>query len=394
MITIHVDFNSTFHGTDRLGKREWPPSPARLYSALVAGCHNAQLADSVSDAIHGALRKVESSEAPEIFTSSYRRPDTEWTSAFVTRKPPSSTVKGSFTDLSKMKEKTPAWLPEPLLATRVSYLIKVPEEHAEVLDKAAAAVGYFGTSMDGCTMKVVGGDESSKAEESQRWVAVDNTDGPVRTWQPGFGAGLDARFEAEQRVGAHVPTVPARQVSYLWDHRDPRNPEISGWMSLTLDRTIPDTRKISSSMDRVRSVAGNGGEVFPLVNADPEHGNGALMGVAVRGLPAAARLLQEESLGLRYDPADRRVWTRLDSYFAASQWWRTAVPIYGPADRTVAAAYLGAVLEPHGPEVTNSKGFVTSGFFCFWDRLVAEWALGESCPQVLVWRGGEQLNRG
>ncbi|WP_151549308.1 MULTISPECIES: type I-G CRISPR-associated protein Csb2 [Corynebacterium] len=341
MITIHVDFNSTFHGTDRQGKREWPPSPARLYSALVAGCHNAQLSDSTTEAIRAVLREVERSASPDIFTGQYRLPEADWTDAFVAKKPSGLPRKSaSVGQLTKMQAKRAARLPEPVLATRVTYVVDVSSEHAELLDKAAAAVGYFGTSMDGCIMKVVEGDDSGAVENAQRWVGVENPAGQVRTWQPGFGAALDKRFEEEHQLGAHVPTVPARQVSYLPDHRDPQNPDNDGWIPLTFNRTVKDTRRISASVDHVRSVAGCDGDVFPLVNADPEHGNGALMGVAVRGIPAAHRLLQDENLGLRYDPADRRVWTRLSSYFAVSQRWRTAVPIYGPADRTVAAAYL------------------------------------------------------
>lgn len=42
MITIHVKFlDSMFRGRDFQGEPEWPPSPARLFSALVAGAANA-----------------------------------------------------------------------------------------------------------------------------------------------------------------------------------------------------------------------------------------------------------------------------------------------------------------------------------------------------------------
>ena len=36
-----------------------------------------------------------------------------------------------------------------------------------------------------------------------------------------------------------------------------------------------------------------------------------------------------------------------------------------------------AVHEPHGPEVTNSKGFVTSGFSLFGGRVVRKLTVGE-----------------
>lgn len=346
MITVAVDFDRTFHGTDLAGRREWPPAPARLFAALVSGCHNAMLGEQTC-AVLDCLRSIEGSPAPVIVTGPIALPDRETTEAYVAAKPLAAKGSATAKELRKMHGRTKVHSPEPVLATSVRYCIDADID-AELLDAAARGVSYVGTSTDTCTVQVSAGVADVSAGDV-RWAPVPDPVGRNRSWFPGLLDLLDARFEVQRRESVTVPVRQDQRVSYVVDVQVPG--QETGMVPLAFGRPVRDSRQISTVMERVTAVVG--GDVLPLVHADVRHGDGTLLGVAVWGVEAASKALAASALGLESDPADRRMWMGLDRYFAAASVWRTALPVYAPADRAVASDYLAYLADRAGCELVS-----------------------------------------
>lgn len=348
MLTIHVDFDHTFHGTGHSGSREWPPAPARLYAALVAGCHNGCHSPQETARMRDALLILEGSPPPVIFEDDAQLPDREWTAGFVAAKPISAKVTATAKELRKMRGKTSAWIAEPVLASRVSFVIEADSEIVDLLDLAAAGVSYLGTASDSCAISVEAGDPDFPSR-ARRWIPMEDGAGASRTWYPGLGLALDRRFEMQGSLShdqqrAFVPPVPDHRLSYV--RIAARQTAETAFVPLGRDAGMKDTRRIESLLRQVRDLAGE--DAFPLVHADPVHGDGSLLGVAVRGLEAARAIQSETGLGLAYDPADRRRWMQIERYFASAPRWRTALPVYAPAQRAVAADLLAYFAQESG----------------------------------------------
>ena len=340
MIEIAVDFDRTFHGTDPLGFREWPPAPARLLAALVAGCHHG-VPQAGIPAVRAALRDLERCDAPVIVTGPAVMPDGEWISGFVAAKPSDTRPSVNAKALSRMRDRSSARMAEPVWATSVRYQV-IGITDPELLDYAAAGVSYLGTSQDGCTLRVrdqclLPGDDET------RWVAHRDPSGSNRLWYPGLIDALDHRHRAEQD-GSWSQTVPDVRARYVPDLA--RMVDHPGWIPLGFEHRMRETREVRTVLSRLTEEVGD--EILPLVNADPTHGDGALLGVAVRGVPNAQRAMVDTTLGLRFDRFDRRSWMRLDRYSGPSVLWRTALPVYAPADRAVAVDYIDVIAQAQG----------------------------------------------
>lgn len=359
MITVHVDFDHTFHGRSPGRKVEWPPAPARVLAALLAGCYNACLPPEQTQRVREGLEEVEKSNAPVVYTEAYNRPTgggPDQVVSYTRGKVGATDNKGKWLPEVAIKFATYNH-PMPVVATRVSYLVDVNEELAECLDVAAAAVSYLGTSVDSCSITVVPGADLMDAG-AHRWEPVRVGQGDNRGWYTGLCAELDNIYRAENGTGALAFTRSDVPLTYrcFWGTDDLLEGE---YVVLRREYSLRATRFIDGELNRLRGVVR--GELLPLVNADPVHGNGALMGVAVRDIEDAMRLLNSETgvqgRGVGYEMAeqDSRWWLRVHNYVGPASTWRTVLPVYAPTSPKVAGDYLAYCAAEAGARLVSYR---------------------------------------
>lgn len=261
-VTVHIDLIShTFRGRAACQQRSaWPPSPARLVGALLAGAHTLPGADPDSpsgqcQAARKALSTLTAAPLPMIVTPAppvemadndltWYAPDHPVGNLFEKPKKNTSSGQVSVTDdgrksakvLRKVvspptgmdasnkqpKTRTVSQLP---LGTRVTYVIAAEIADGEQLDAlraAAQAVPYFGASCDHAVVTV--GRDDCTVDELQ-----ENLRDGEQVWVAATGRG---------RSGSTIRGWSAATVEFFDDiHRDGGTPAAA-------DARVPETRYV------------------------------------------------------------------------------------------------------------------------------------------------------
>ena len=255
ILRIHADFlgTATFSGHTPSGAPEWPPSPARVFSALVAGAGASRT--PVQDA---ALRVLESTATPLIIAADGLKPGPR-IPHFIARENVATPVKGNV-DKEKQQKLLGARLNESsqlptgtggetspfgdhvVVADGVDYIIRITDELpgdeagmlAATLDDIAAQVTYLGRSTDQASLTVtdvtdtVGGGEphlvhgfaASLVGRTRRvvWVPSSHPRSLLSGWTPGLLSALDTRHTGELNGAVYphpaylTPQIPYRPV--------------------------------------------------------------------------------------------------------------------------------------------------------------------------------------
>ncbi|MBN6777579.1 type I-U CRISPR-associated protein Cas5/Cas6 [Pseudoclavibacter alba] len=342
MIDIRVDFESTFHGRDIDGNLEWPPAPARLFAALVAGCHGQLLGEAATRSMRQALCSLESAPAPTVFSAPVSLPRVIAHQAYGSSRPRALKAINK-TEFKQTSGKPEFALPNPVRATSLIYRAECPTSLFGELDRAAEGVAWFGTSADGCAIRVMATPpHDSIPAHWQRWVPSPDPAGSSRSWFPGLLHALDVRFAGlSSGAGVDLPTPHGQRLRYFKSHRLDAN--VLEWVPLTFETKSPPSEAIHESMEAMRSLVK--GAIFPLVQGDSEYGRGQWLGVAVRDLDDVHRLLALPQYGLTYDADDQRVWTQPSRYEGPAQRWRTVTPWYGPVHYEAATAWANVICD-------------------------------------------------
>lgn len=350
MIDIRVDFESTFHGRDIDGNIEWPPAPARLFAALVAGCHAQVLDGAATRSMRLSLCDLESTPAPTIFSAPASVPRITAHQAFGSSRPRilREINKTEYKQASGRSEFT---LPNPVRATSLVYRVEASATLAAELDRAAEGVAWLGTAADGCTIRVTPTPpHDSIPAHWQRWVPCPDPTGPSRSWFPGLSRALDVRYEGlTSGTGVDLPTPHRHRLRYRKSHRP--DASVLGWVPLTFEMKSQPSEVIHESMQVLRSAVE--GSIFPLVHGDSECGRGQWLGVAVRDLGDVDRLLALPKYGLTYDADDQRVWTQPSRYEGPAETWRTVTPWYAPAHFQAATAWAKQVCQEQSARLAS-----------------------------------------
>lgn len=198
--TIHL-LHSVIHGRADGGEPEWPPSPLRLFQALVAaaaGCWNErqQLGHAVD-----ALRWLEPLGPPEIVAPSGVASEVR-TQFYV----PDNTAdlivpqfkKGIMDAMPKRTEKVVR--PTHVSGEAVHYLYPLPPEgcpHEEVLKAAARSITHLGWGIDmvAADARVISQEEADKLP-GHRWRVVESGGVPLRVPKTGTLEDLIRKHEA------------------------------------------------------------------------------------------------------------------------------------------------------------------------------------------------------
>lgn len=352
MLYFEIHFDQGFSGSTRQGTREWPPSPSRVFSALVAGSVRA------GGIAHDALRQLEKTPPPTIATSTAHLPENETLQLYVptkssvppssSSKPPIKVVKDSVSELRMgVKERL------PLIAERVVYSVDAPEELSSILDQAAAEISYIGTSTDTATVRVTT-DEPEHLDVLERWIPLSNPTGASGSWREGYLDALELRHTQLQAGALYSPHAFAAPLTYVRGTAPTPDADQNNWIPLVFERMKNDSSQIQPWQQRVSVAAGTDPvDVIPLVFGDRVHGRGQLFGFAVRGLTAVQSVISEADLGLFYNAYDQRVWASLVPYFTPSTRWRSVVPIYAPRDFPLACDYLDLLAEQAGLTISS-----------------------------------------
>lgn len=246
LVTINISFYGaqTFGGHTPGGGTEWPPSPARLFSALVAGAGSKR-----TDAQEEALASLQSAPAPLIIaarklTPSARLPhfvsrgtsSDQWASS--DRKPVSvprnklvKLLGSRLTSEASMEiadgrtgggGEAPAFGDSVVVTDGVDYIVELPDRNGsdavDALNAAADRVGYLGRSTDTATISVqVLPDDGSNGGAHAHATALAATTHRVawvrsggrgsvttRGWYPGLLSALDAVHRGET-TGSRLP---------------------------------------------------------------------------------------------------------------------------------------------------------------------------------------------
>lgn len=374
--------NATFHGAQTFsghtpgGDSEWPPSPARLFSALVAGAG--------ADRTHAqeeALTALQNAPAPLIVAARNMTPSTrlphfvsrgvssdQWasTSGKPIGVPRNKLVKllgsrlTSAASLEIADGKTggggeaPAFGDSVVVTDGVDYVVKLSddadEETVAALNAAADRIGYLGRSTDTATVNVQKIPEHEQSGNAHKyatslaasthrevWVHTGGRSAiSTRGWFPGLLSALDAVHKGETS-GERLP-----HPSYLapqWGYRIAIEvPAETAALVAHLDTPLTG-RSIGRLMERMPShatvlVAPGRDTVYASASHIYTSGTTADIGERIDEL---ADILADTNGGLDFDWDD--VLPRLVSrYIGESEQWFSAVPISCPGPAKYAAA--------------------------------------------------------
>lgn len=381
ILRIHVEFlgTATFSGHAPSGAPEWPPSPARVFSALVAGAGASRT--PTQDA---ALCTLESTAAPVIISAGDLKPGPR-IPHYINRADVAVPATGRvdqvlqrrllgarLSEVSQMPvgtggEATP-FGDHVVVTDGVDYLIRVTDEHTSMeadalssaLDEIAAQVTYLGRSTDQASLTVtdvtdtVGGEEphllhgfaASLVGETGRvvWVPSARPRSVLSGWTPGLLSALDVRHAGELEgavyphpayltpqiyyrpvVGGVAPAQTSIAVAHLED-------PLTGLKAGRLLDIIPTGACAmfapggsDSTRSRVAHVAVTGD-----ANTLPER------------MEALDTALRSEAYDFEWDP-DVPVLAR--HYLSGAVSWSTVVPASGFGPAAYAAAVFAADIE-------------------------------------------------
>lgn len=304
--TIRANEGGSVAGANDRRLPEWPPSPARLFAALVSGGgtgeHNRIGTDDEE------LRKLERATPPLIAASSLDSA-------------PASRLQDRFVVLdTKHKNRVQEYparkaglvRPGDRTAPRSPYVtycwpeLELTEQEELALRRRAARVGYLGCADSPVRLGI---NQESPIDDRLMWRPDDDGTAPISVPYPGYLGVLDRAFE-EFRGGGSPRAAGIRRVRVAY--RDPQEPVMSGsatstiWLSL--DRSVGYRRVLHvgealrgallSSFDSSGFgtppplLHGHGIEpgsqharFLPLPNVGNEYARGQIMGAAI-WLPA------------------------------------------------------------------------------------------------------------
>lgn len=381
ILRIHAEFlgTATFSGHVPSGAPEWPPSPARVFSALVAGA-----GASRTPTQDVALRTLESTAAPVIIAADGLEPGPR-IPHYVNRADVAIPATGRvdqvlqkrllgarLSEVSQMPAGTggeAAPFGDHVVVTDgVDYLIRISDKYpgdetgtlASTLDNIAAQVTYLGRSTDQASLtvtdvtKTVGGEEprllhgfaASLAGETGRavWVPSARPRSVLSGWVPGLLSALDARHtgELEGSVYPH-PAYLTPQISYR---------PVSGGATLT------DTNIAVAHLEEPLTGLNAGclldaiptGACAMFAPGGPDSTRSRVAHVAITGdvdtLPERMEALETALRSGKYDfEWDPEVPALARHYLTEATVWSTVVPASGFGPAAYAAAAFAADIE-------------------------------------------------
>ena len=336
-VIIEVRFagRPTFAGTRGGDAVEWPPAPARVFAALVAGARGR---------FNGALRALEHAPAPDIAV-----PESIALDPYITIPPsrrdqtgpspknPSTLTESrgglhlgrtSFPDMQTADVMKWGGIPHTTVTPRelvdpvVRFIVDgaaLDDDQVRDLDTAARDVGYVGRSTDAAMVTVSRG---PVPDDDLTLLRPTGRAGRVRVWAPGYLAALDDRFD-RQMTTAHAPAVVPRS-SYATTGYLPVAQAPAG--DLVLVRVSPSMppRRAVTLMSRLDGAV-------PLVNPHNDH----LVGLAADDADSLLDVLDDADVDVDV-PAS--YWA--ETIAGTGREWATAWPAHLPADGALAWAWV------------------------------------------------------
>lgn len=318
VITVRFEGEPTFSGI-RAGDDpfEWPPSPARLLSALIAGAATISITDP--DQFKNCLssiRVLETLPNPKIVAADARTdardplhfapkvtdyPTPSWK---VDKKndltPPTTSRKSKAYENSLRKGVWPGfkglsevanvgkWIngSRTLLHPEVAYYVQVQDSKTrnqlkKDLDVAAAGVPYFGSSRDTATVSVTTGSLDNQNLKSRAIYRPIERLGRDKGWAPGLVDHLLKRHELLTSEGTDIghPDHIVKKLSYLAIRPGAIHPTLTIATAETIQ--ITDTAKRIGELNDAIEKNGLSVRVIPMVNHLHPKSDGKLKGILV-----------------------------------------------------------------------------------------------------------------
>lgn len=318
VITVRFEGEPTFSGI-RTGDDpfEWPPSPARLLSALIAGAATTVVADPDQfEASISSIRALETLPNPIIVAASVRTeardplhfapkvtdyPTASWK---VDKKndltPPTTSRKSKAYENSLRKGVWPGFqgLSEvanigkringsrTLLHPEVAYYVRVKdsqtlEQLVKDLDEAAKGIPYFGASRDAAVVNVSTGSQPELNLKSRVIYCPIERLGKDKGWAPGLVDHLLKRHELLTSEGTDIghPDHIVKKLAYLAIRPGFINPRLTIAVSKTI-QNVDTAKRIGELNDAVKE-SGLAVRVIPMINHLHSKSDGKLKGILV-----------------------------------------------------------------------------------------------------------------
>lgn len=400
MLEVHVEFwRPAFHGLRTTGEPDWPPSPARLLGALKAGSH--ALEDSSPGQARALAILQRMAEAPPPVITAPRMIELRLPATYTekTWKPSRLTNNqaGRFLDTSAIGMDTRSRTLKPnggiaLAENALVYSIEleIDDDELRALQRAAAAVPYFGTSKDPADITIrhttdgetIGESANLDPETQQRWQPRARADGRSRGWLPNTMQWFDINYE---RVFGEDPVL--NQLGPIAAHGytqplaySPRSASRPGEFPIVpFTASIPhhSIREPLAAANRRLRAEGIPWTAFPATVSNSAHADGRLVGIGIlpdsdedrrHGSEAAEMVVESEIAMLDpasdsfpvIDPAALRART----WIGPSASWYSATPMRAFPDRRVleyevhrelGSRFNARVLEVRATSVPTSK---------------------------------------
>lgn len=334
-VTIEVTFvgRPTFTGTSGSGDVEWPPAPARVFAALVAGARGR---------FDDALRALENAPAPDIHAPYAIRlrdvtgsPPSRHATDLPSAKPPAPSKKTigrrSFPDIETATVSQWAGAPYDVVGPYeladpvVRYIIDgdfLSDDDVAALDDAAADVGYLGRSTDTVAMSVTRGPAPERG--ALTLMRATGRPGRVRVWARGYLDALNARFALQ-----NSPTPAPAMVT----------PHVLSRVTYVPVAQVPGTDLVglrvtpSLQTSHATAVLRAAPAAIPMVNPH----SGAMIGAMVDAADFDALADAVEAAGAAID-VGAPYWSSMVA--AAGTVWTTHWPAHLPVDGAAAWAWI------------------------------------------------------
>ncbi len=293
MLAFEVEYllGRSFAGDFRdRSEPEWPPHPARLYSALVAACHETRMGEEV----RRALIWLEEQKPPQISASAGSQPDK--VSFFV----PTNYPGKQGNTLPETRGKQPRFFPSQSPERSTVYFLwpdaQPDPETRTALEEAAQRVGYLGKAAS--LVRVALADDPP----SPNYIPDSDGDRQVRTFGPGRLAELEELYTLDlwstqsrqhryRCTDESSPTkIPARGI---FDEMIVFAPRAETRLRLPIEATLTLSQALRGALirlaeeNRVETGLLSGHErnphcaYVPLPVVGSDHADGRIMGVAV-----------------------------------------------------------------------------------------------------------------
>ena len=323
-VRVHL-WQQVYTGTVEAGRRavpEWPPSPYRLISALLAGAHHCD--PPVRSVAREALEEVSRSPAPRIITAAWPKEmvlPSNWVPATGDDKADNRPFQASAMTTGGRRRPVRVHaarmnLDAPDIYFEIDVDLTTPQRQA--LAEAAEHVPYFGRATHPAELSIVDRVEWPADVPLDTHAPVDGLPGDVRSWTPAALPELDRAFEA-WRTGLPTPPGSAKgvRVGYAVDDRHgilPRNVVDVLPFRGPLTRPADITAMMLTISETIRAAGeeASGSWAFPMLQVGHEHSSGACAAVAIvsaeRGAGHTAAL----------ETASAEIGERLSTQFRAS----------------------------------------------------------------------------